>query len=111
MKVKNYKLIPANGWDYFSKHIELGDLLYDHLIPLVNQGSYEYLNLFVGCGVFEDDQDNSLFILFDDSRKKEKVVELRLSEAIKERPASESDLLTLVGIIIDKFQLIKKSID
>ena len=60
---------------------------------------------------FEDDQDNSLFILFDDSRKKEKIVELRLSETIKQQPSSESDLLILVGIIIDKFQLIKKSID
>lgn len=106
--VANFKIAPARGWDFFSRHVELADLIYDSLAPFVNQKKFNYLNLFPGCGVFEDPFDNSLFILFDDSKRKERIVELRLSQS---NPEPSSQLLTLADLIVNKYQLEKICID
>ncbi len=112
MEVKRYKIIPIEGWKDFSRHVEVADFLYDSLIPMVNRKQLEYLNLFVGCGVFEDKCDNSIFILFDDSKKKERIVEIRTSESQLLNPIQEpSFLIATIAELIDEFRLEKISID
>ncbi|WP_196139061.1 hypothetical protein [Aliikangiella sp. G2MR2-5] len=106
---KNFRLIPQDGWSLFSYHIRLTDQIFDALAPFVNSGEFRYLDLFAGCGVFEDDQDNSLFLLFDDSKKREKIIEVRLSQSAD--PESSSPLLLLAEKIIQEYKLNKLSID
>ena len=110
MSIENYRLIPPQGWDCFSHHIDLSDLIYDQLIPLVNQGKYSFLNLFAGFGVFKDEFGNSLFILFDDSRKKERIIELRVSQ-VPDVSVEQSQLLQIIDAIAERFSLEALSID
>ena len=110
MSIENFRLIPPQGWDCFSHHIGLSDFIYDQLIPLVNQGKYSFLNLFAGFGVFKDEFGNSLFILFDDSRKKERIIELRVSQ-VTDISTEQSQLLLTIEKAIKKFSLEALSID
>ena len=110
MSIENYRLIPPQGWDCFSHHISLSDFIYDQLIPLVNQGQYSFLNLFAGFGVFKDEFGNSLFILFDDSRKKERIIELRVSQ-VPDVGLEKSQLLQTIDAAVERFSLEALSID
>lgn len=110
MSVTHFRLVPSEGWECFTHHIELSDFLYDQIIPVVNQGKYSFLNLFAGFGVFKDDVGNSVFILFDDSKKKERIIELRVSQ-LTEQESESGFLLDTVEKIIKDYSLEKIYID
>jgi len=110
MSVTHFRLVPPGGWECFTHHIELSDFLYDQIIPVVNKGEYSFLNLFAGFGVFKDDVGNSVFILFDDSKKKERIIELRVSQLI-EFEDSKGLLLETMEQIVKDYSLEKLYID
>jgi hypothetical protein len=48
-------LCPKEGWQDFPRSLEVGDIVYSRLMPLVNAGEMDYINFVSGSGVFENE--------------------------------------------------------
>lgn len=56
--MNNYQLTPKSNWVKFSKNIEVVESIYSLFMPLVNDGSWNYMNFTSESAIFEDEAGN-----------------------------------------------------
>jgi hypothetical protein len=106
--MRNYQLTPKTCWSSFTENPEVGDYIYSTLMPLVNEGSWNYMNYTSDTGIFEDEIGNSIFLEFDESG--EEIRGLRIS--IKQIEGNKLSMLEKTIISLEsKYNLMKSSTD
>lgn len=56
--MNNYQLTPNTTWEQFSKNTEVVESIYSLFMPLVNDGSWNYMNFTSESAIFEDEGGN-----------------------------------------------------
>lgn len=91
-----FELKPEKGWEFFSRHKELTDLVFGTFVPLVNQQDWSYMNLVKNTSMFEDTYGNLLTLIYIDQ---ERLAEIHFSKPKPGTSVSKemSKVLTLLS--------------
>jgi len=79
--MNKYQLAPESGWQSFSENNHLGEHIYSVFIPLVNDGSWHYMNFTVGTGIFEDEMGNTVYFEFVDDSEDIKTLSVSIKKS------------------------------
>lgn len=96
--IVEFELRPDNGWEVFSRHKELTDLIFETFIPLVNRKDWHYMNFVRNTSMFEDINGNILTLLYMDDNAGN-IVKIHFSKPKTETTVSKemSHMLTLLS--------------
>ncbi len=79
-----FELKPEKGWEFFTRHKDLTDLVFGTFIPLVNQQDWSYMNPVKNTSMFEDTYGNLLTLIYIDQE--------RLAEIHFSKPKSDTSV-------------------